>query len=210
MDARPMVLRSWWMLALRGVLLLLFGGLALAMPGPTVLGLVAIFAVYALLAGVIYLAGTWRHRRHATGTHAVDWWLLLLVGLVSVGAGVVAVMQPLLAALVLVIVIGVNAMVSGVLDIILAVRLRNHLRGGAWLLLAGGLVSLVVGTVLVTLPGMGVLALAWLVGAYAIVAGVLYLMLAYRAYAPAPGRAAKPGHDERRMGERRTAPASQH
>lgn len=210
MDARPMVLRSWWMLALRGVLLLLLGGLALAMPGPTVLGLVAIFAVYALLAGIIYLAGTWRNRRHATGSHAFDWWLLLLLGLVSVAAGVVAIMQPLLAALVLVIVIGVNAMISGVLDIILAVRLRNHLRGGAWLLLAGGLVSLVVGTVLVTLPGMGVLALVWLVGAYAIVAGVLYLMLAYRAYTPAPGRAAKPGHDERRMGERRTAPASQH
>ncbi len=80
MDARPMVLRSWWMLALRGVLLLLFGGLALSMPGPTVLSLVAIFAVYALLAGLVYLTGAARNRRHATGSHAFDWWLLLVLG----------------------------------------------------------------------------------------------------------------------------------
>lgn len=210
MDARPMVLRSWWMLALRGVLLLLFGGLALSMPGPTVLSLVAIFAVYALLAGVVYLTGVVRNRRHATGTHAFDWWLLLVLGLVSIAAGVLAVMQPVLAALVLVIVIGVNAMVSGVLDIILAVRLRSHLRGGDWLLLAGGLVSVMFGTVLVTLPNMGVLALVWLVGVYAIVAGVLYLALAYRAYGPMPPKAVKDVHAERRVAERRMTPAGQH
>lgn len=209
MDARPMVLRTWWMLALRGVLLLLFGGLALTMPGPTILSLVAIFSVYALLAGILYLAGTVRNRRHATGAHAFDWWLLLVLGLVSVGAGLLAVMQPLLAALVLVIVIGANAMISGVLDIILAVRLRGYLRGGAWLLLAGGLLSVVFGTVLMTLPGMGVLALVWLIGGYAIVVGLLYLALAFRAY-PMPARTVKHVNAERRVGDRRMSPAGQH
>jgi uncharacterized membrane protein HdeD (DUF308 family) len=210
MDAKPMVLRSWWVLALRGVLLLVFGGLALTMPGPTVLSLVAIFALYALLAGIVYLAGTVRHRRHATGPHALDWWLLLLLGLVSLVAGVLAVMRPGLAALVLVIVIGVNALITGVLDIVLAVRLRNHLRGGDWLLLAGGLAAIVFGTILLTLPAIGALALVWLIGTYAIVAGALYLALAYRSYGRMPWSAARKVNAERRLGERRTAPAAQH
>jgi uncharacterized membrane protein HdeD (DUF308 family) len=210
MFAKPMVLRTWWVLALRGVLALLFGTLALILPGPTVLSLVALFAVYALLAGIVCLAGAVRNRRHATGTHAFDWWLLLLLGLVSVAAGVLTTMRPALAALVLVVIVGINAIVTGVLDIILAVRLRNKARrGGDWLLLASGLASIVFGTILVTLPGVGALALVWLIGVYAIVAGVLYLMLAYRCYDRAPQTAGKVEEAERRVAERRT-PAGQH
>ena len=70
MVAKPMLSRSWWMLALRGVLALLFGVLALLLPGPTVLSLVLLFAAYALLAGIVYLVGAVRNRRHATGSHA--------------------------------------------------------------------------------------------------------------------------------------------
>lgn len=235
MVAKPMLLRSWWMLALRGVLALLFGVLALLMPGPTVLSLVLLFAVYALLAGIVYLVGTVRNRRHATGAHAPDWWLLLALGVVSVLAGILATMRPALAALVLVLIIGVNALITGVLDIVLAVRLRNHARGGDWLLLASGVASIIFGTVLIVLPGVGALALVWLIGVYAIVAGILYLTMAVRSYerAPAAATAASGQPDgvapdarqgatvgegvvtkapvpERRVGERRMTPAGQH
>ena len=237
MVAKPMLLRSWWMLALRGVLALLFGVLALLLPGPTVLSLVLLFAVYALLAGIVYLVGTVRNRRHATGAHAPDWWLLLALGVVSVLAGILATMRPALAALVLVLIIGVNALITGVLDIVLAVRLRNHARGGDWLLLASGVASIIFGTVLIVLPGVGALALVWLIGVYAIVAGILYLTMAVRSYERAPGRAAatatagqpdavapdarqgatategvvtKEPVTERRVGERRMTPAGQH
>ena len=236
MIAKPMLLRSWWMLALRGVLALLFGALALLLPGPTVLSLVLLFAVYALLAGVVYLVGTVRHRRHATGAHALDWWLLLAMGVVSILAGILATMRPALAALVLVLIIGVNALITGVLDIVLAVRLRNHARGGDWLLLASGVASIIFGTVLIVLPGVGAVALVWLIGVYAIVAGILYLALAVRSYERAPAVAAVAAADrpdgvapearqgataregvattepvtERRVGERRMTPAGQH
>ncbi|HEX7982807.1 MAG TPA: hypothetical protein VF616_04780, partial [Duganella sp.] len=63
-----------------------------------------------------------RHRRHATGAHALDWWLLLALGVVSVLAGMLATMRPALAALVLVLVIGVNALITGVLYLALALR----------------------------------------------------------------------------------------
>lgn len=189
MIAKPMLSRSWWMLALRGVLALLFGVLALLLPGPTVLSLVLLFAAYALLAGIVYLVGAVRNRRHATGSHALDWWLLLMLGVVSVVAGVLAVMQPGVAALVLVLIVGVNALITGILDIVLAVRLRGHARPGVWLLLAGGIASIIFGTILIALPTVGALALVWLIGAYAIVAGILYMVMAFRSYEKEPKHA---------------------
>lgn len=185
-DARPMLMRSWWVLALRGVLALLFGVVALLLPGPTVLSLVLLFAAYALLAGIVYLVGAVRNRRHATGAHAADWWLLLLFGAVSIVAGVLAVMRPGLAALALVLIIGVNALITGILDIVLAVRLRSHARAGVWLLLASGIASIIFGTILIVLPTVGALALVWLIGVYAIVAGILFMVLAFRSYEKAP------------------------
>src|SRR5258705_402988 len=112
--------RSWWMLALRGAIALAFGILALAWPGLTLLWLVALFAVYALLVGVVSLVGAIRNRRSAE-----DWWLVLLLGLVSAGAGVIAVLHPDLTALVLVLLMGANALVTGILDIAVAIRLRK-------------------------------------------------------------------------------------
>jgi uncharacterized membrane protein HdeD (DUF308 family) len=232
-DVKPMLMRSWWVLALRGVLALLFGVLALLMPGPTVLSLVLLFAAYALLAGIVYLVGAARNRRHATGSHALDWWLLLMLGIVSIVAGVLAVMRPGLAALALVLIIGVNALITGVLDIVLAVRLRSHGRGGVWLLLASGIASIIFGTILIVLPTVGALALVWLVGVYAIVAGILFMVLAFRSYDRAPrpaasgevaasreavGREAAASREaatpragaDRRVGDRRMTPAGQH
>ena len=189
MVAKPMLSRSWWMLALRGVLALLFGVLALLLPGPTVLSLVLLFAAYALLAGIVYLVGAVRNRRHATGSHALDWWLLLMLGVVSVVAGVLAVMRPGVAALVLVLIVGVNALITGILDIVLAVRLRGYARPGVWLLLASGIASIIFGTILIALPSVGALALVWLIGAYAIVAGILYMVMAFRSYEKEPKQA---------------------
>lgn len=218
MVAKPMLSRSWWILALRGVLALVFGVLALLLPGPTVLSLILLFAAYALLAGIVYLLGAVRNRRHATGSHALDWWLLLMLGVVSVVAGVLAAMRPGLAALVLVLIIGVNSLITGILDIVLAVRLRSHGHPGVWLLLASGIASIVFGTILIALPTVGALALVWLIGTYAIVAGILYMALAFRSYEKEPKQAAmvKPGaarrdaSSDRRVGERRMTPAGQH
>ena len=72
----PMLLRSWWILALRGVLAVALGVLVLALPGVTLLTLIGLFAVYALLTGIVALAGALRNR-----SHGADWWWLLVLGL---------------------------------------------------------------------------------------------------------------------------------
>lgn len=208
MDALPMLMRSWWILALRGAITVVFGVLALSMPAITLLTLLTLFAAYALLAGAVSVAGAIRNR-HASS----DWWLLLLMGAVSLAVGVLAAWQPGLTLLAVVLLIGVNALVTGILDIILAIRMRRHLHGGEWVLVLSAVASVIFGAVVVALPEAGALALVWLIGAYAIVAGLLYLVLAYRAYtdqhnqklAGQFGRDAP--HHERRVRDRRMSPA---
>lgn len=167
--------RSWWMLALRGVFALTFGILALIWPGLTLAALVAMFAAYALISGVVSIVGAIKNRRSDR-----EWWLILILGLVSVCAAIVAIMQPALTALVLVLVMGANALVTGVLDIAVAIRLRKTIEG-EWLLIAAGIASVIFGILVFLFPGAGALALVWLVSAYAIATGILLLGLAFRA-----------------------------
>src|SRR4051812_40018899 len=113
------ILKSWWILALRGVVAIAFGVLAVTWPGLTLLTLVALFAAYALLGGAIAVIGALKNRGKD------DWSLMLLIGVVGIGAGVIALIHPSLTALMLVLVIGANALMTGVLDIALAIRLRK-------------------------------------------------------------------------------------
>jgi len=174
MDSLPMLTRSWWILALRGALAVLFGVLALAMPDVTLLSLIALFAIYAVLAGAVAIAGAIRSRRTSR-----DWWILLLLGVVSIGAGLLAALRPGLTALALVIVIAVNALLNGALDIALAVRLRKFIEG-EWLLMLSAATSIAFGLLILLYPGAGALALVWIIGVYALLLGALYLTLAYR------------------------------
>lgn len=175
-DHRPMqalFVRSWWHLALRGVVAILFGVLALAWPGATLLFLVALFAAYAVLSGIAAIAGGLRHRDER------GWWLPLAFGIVSLAAGVIAIFYPGITALALVLIMGVNALIGGVLDIAMAVRLRREIQG-EWLLAVAGLVSILFGVLVLAVPAAGVFALVWLVALYAIVAGVLLIATSLR------------------------------
>ncbi|MGZ5894159.1 MAG: HdeD family acid-resistance protein [Caldimonas sp.] len=162
------------MLMLRGAIAILFGVLAIVWPDLTLLLLVALFAAYALLSGGVSIVAAVRSRGHDS-----KWWLPLLLGLVSIAAGICAVVYPALTALVLVLLIGANAFVTGVLDIAIAIRLRPVLRGH-WLLVLTGTVSILFGVLVFTFPGAGALALIWLISLYAVVTGVLLLTLGLR------------------------------
>jgi uncharacterized membrane protein HdeD (DUF308 family) len=192
-------LRAWWVPALRGVLGIAFAVLAIAWPGLTLLSLVALFAAYAILAGVASLAGALRHR--AGGDIR---WDAVILGLVSIGAGLVAAYHPAATALVLVLIMGANALVVGVLDILAAIRLRKAI-AGEWLLALAGLASVVFGALVFARPGAGALALVWLVSLYAFVTGALLLGLGLRMRTL--GRARGAAHDRRVLPDRRMAAA---
>jgi uncharacterized membrane protein HdeD (DUF308 family) len=192
-------LRAWWVPALRGVFGIAFAVLAIAWPRLTLLSLVVLFAAYAILAGIASLAGALRHRAGADLR-----WDAVILGLVSIGAGLVAAYHPAATALVLVLIMGANALVVGVLDILAAIRLRKTI-AGEWLLALAGLASIVFGALVFARPGAGALALVWLVSLYAFVTGALLLGLGLRMRAL--GRARGVEHERRMLPDRRMAPA---
>jgi uncharacterized membrane protein HdeD (DUF308 family) len=167
--------KSWRSLALRGVISLVFGILAALWPGITLLWLLIMFAAYALIQGVVSAVAAFQSRK----IHH-DWWLMLLWGVVGIGAGVIAFMLPDLTAVVLVLVIGATALASGIVDIAMAIRLRKTIHGEGFLIL-NGIISIAFGAFVFFFPGAGALALVWMIAMYAIVSGLLLLALAWRA-----------------------------
>ena len=166
--------KYWWLVVLRGVLAILFGLSAFLWPGLTRLVLITIFGVYAIADGVIaIITGITRAKNSSR------WWVFLLEGLVNIGAGLVALIWPGLATAILLGIIAAWAMVTGVFEIIAAIRLRREINN-EWLLMLGGLLSILFGSALVLQPGAGGLALIWLMGAYALVFGVVLIALGFR------------------------------
>lgn len=168
-------LKSWKGLALRGAVSLAFGILAALWPGMTLMWLLVMFAAYALAGGAVSIVTALQNRKSGS-----EWWLLLLLGLMGLAAGTIAIVNPGLTAVMLVLVIGATAFGTGILDIAMGIRLRKVIRGEAFLIL-NGIISVVFGLSIFFFPGAGALALIWLISMYAVVSGFLLLMLAWRA-----------------------------
>ena len=166
--------RAWWAVALRGLVAVLFGLLALFAPGAGLLTLVWLFGIYALADGVLAVAGMFQERDARR-----QGWATVLEGVVGILAGLVAFFSPGLAALALVYVIAVWAVLTGVLELVAAVRLREVIQG-EWLLALAGIASIAFGVVMLIAPAAGALAIVWFVGAYALVFGILLIGLAFR------------------------------
>jgi uncharacterized membrane protein HdeD (DUF308 family) len=165
--------RHWWVLLVRGLAAIGFGILAFVWPGVTLASLVIVFGAYALEDGVFAIVGAIR------GGGRQPWWLLVLEGLVGIGIGVLTLVAPGVTALALLFYIAIWAIATGVLQIAAAIALREEIEG-EWLLGLGGLASVLFGALLVARPGAGALAVLWLIGAWALVFGVLLVILSFR------------------------------
>ena len=165
--------RNWWAIALRGVAAIIFGILGLLMPAITMAALILLFGAYAVVDGIFNVIAAVR------GHSGAPRWFLLLEGVVSVAAGIIAFAWPGLTAIVLLYVIAAWAIITGVLEIAAAIRLHNRIRGEGWLVL-GGILSVVAGALMMWAPGAGALALVLWIAAYVLVFGVLLVGLAFR------------------------------
>jgi uncharacterized membrane protein HdeD (DUF308 family) len=165
--------RNWWLVVLRGIAAILFGVLAWTWPGVTLVVLVMLWGAYAFVDGALALVSAF------SGASGRPWWVLALEGVVGLGAAAVTWLYPGVSAIVLLWVIAAWAIVTGVVEIVAAIRLRKEIQGELWLGLAG-VASVVFGGLLIARPGAGALAVIWIVGAYAIVFGVLLVALGFR------------------------------
>ena len=166
--------RWWWTYILRGVLAVVFGVVAFVWPALGLAVLVGLFAAWALFDGVTSLFAGWTTRRTTR-----SWWLEILEGVAGIVAGVIALAFPLFAGEILVLLIAVWAIVTGVFEIVMAIRMRDQLKGEFWLGLAG-VASILFGIVLVLYPAAGAVSLVWLIGSFAIVFGIFLVILGWR------------------------------
>ena len=166
--------RNWWVIVLRGLAGMTFGLVTFFAPGISLAALVLVFGAYAFADGVLAIISAIRRERSGD-----RWWLLLLEGIAGIAAGVVTLLWPGITALVLLYVIAAWALVTGVLEIAAAIRLRKAIKG-EWLLILSGILSVALGVMLVLWPGPGALALVIWIGAYAFVFGALLLALGLR------------------------------
>jgi uncharacterized membrane protein HdeD (DUF308 family) len=167
--------RNWWAVALRGVFAVIFGLLALIWPNITVLALVALFGAYCLVDGVIEIGTAIVGGIATAGRRA---WLAV-EGIAGIIAGIITFAWPNITALVLLWVIAFWALVTGIMEIVAAIRLRRELQG-EWLLILSGALSVVFGILLIVWPASGALALVTLIGIYALIFGVDLIVLGFR------------------------------
>lgn len=169
------LVQNRWLFALRGVLAILFGILAFIWPGSSAVALVFLFGAYAVLDGILTIAASVRNR-----VNNDRWWMGLLEGIVDIAAGVIAFVFPTLAAITLVFVIAIWAIITGLLEIATAIRLRREI-DNEWSLGLAGVVSILLGVIMVINPGAGLIGLVWAIALYAVLFGIFMLVLAIRA-----------------------------
>ena len=175
---RPMLhalVKSWWVLLLRGIAGIAFGILAFIWPGLTLVTLVLLYGAFALVDGVLSLIAAF-----TGGVKPVPTWWLVVVGISwhccrhrRLPCGRASPRSPL------VLLIGAWALVHGIFEIIGAIQLRKEI-DNEWMLILGGALSVIFGLIVLIAPGAGALGLIWAIAAYSIVFGIMFVALALR------------------------------
>jgi uncharacterized membrane protein HdeD (DUF308 family) len=164
---------NWPLVLTRGIAAILFGVVAFCAPTLSLGLLVLLFGAYALADGVLAVASALH------GRDGERWTMLLLEGMAGVLIGVLAILRPTLTAMALLCLVAGWAILTGVMELGTAIRLRRRIQN-EWLLALGGTASLGIGVLLLLFPGPSALAFAFWLGSYAIIFGILMVALGLR------------------------------
>jgi uncharacterized membrane protein HdeD (DUF308 family) len=166
--------RKWWVLLLNGICAIVFGLTAFTWPGMTLLTLTIVYGLYCIAEGVASIIVS-----VTRGKRGESWGVMLFRGVISLIAGGVALFWPAMTAIALLVLIAVWAIVRGIFEIIAAIRLRQIINN-EWLLVLGGIISVLFGAFIMARPGSGALSLIWIIGAFAIAHGILLIALSLK------------------------------
>jgi uncharacterized membrane protein HdeD (DUF308 family) len=161
---------KWWVVALRGILAILFGIVALVFPGVTILSLTLVFGAYALIDGVFAIFAAIGY-----GGREAVWYVL--EGILGIAVGIATFIYPNITAQALVYLIGFWAILTGIFEVVAGFELPIS---KDWLLVLAGVLSILFGVLVFFNPGSGAVAVVWIIGIYALVFGVTFLVLGIR------------------------------
>jgi uncharacterized membrane protein HdeD (DUF308 family) len=162
----------WWDFLLRGLIAVAFGLALFFLPGISLLTFIMIFAVFAFVVGVMLLL-------QSVAIKDGRWWVRIIEGLIGIAAAGAVIVWPGLTLLTFAYIIAFYWMFTGILDVIVAVEARKHLHG-EWLLIAGGILSFIVGIIVLARPFIGIIALAQVIGIFNVAFGIILVMLAIK------------------------------
>jgi uncharacterized membrane protein HdeD (DUF308 family) len=165
------LISHWWAFVLQGVLALGIGFAAFVVPGPTLAAFLAVFAAYAIVTGVVEIGAGLR----MDGGRK---WSLVLGGVAGIAVGIIAILAPATTAVAVTLLVGIYSIATGVARTAAAYMLGS-LRDN-WVLGLSGVVSVIFGVLLIAAPGAGILAVLWLIGYYAIFAGITTVVFGLR------------------------------
>jgi uncharacterized membrane protein HdeD (DUF308 family) len=166
--------KYWWVFLVRGICAILFGFLAYFQPAISLAALVLIIGAFWFADGIVAVIGAISERKQNE-----SWWVTLLEGLFGMAVGIMTLISPGVTAVALVLYFAAWTLVTGVLKIVAAIRLRKEITGEFWLMLAGAF-SILLAVLLFARPGAGALALLWMLAGFAIVFGVILVLLSFR------------------------------
>jgi uncharacterized membrane protein HdeD (DUF308 family) len=164
------VARNWWAVLIRGILALILGLLMIFVPPIVTLGILVIFlGAYFLVDGIFtivtVISGKTAHR-----------WALLVQGILGIIFGIIIFVWPAITTLVFLFVIAIWAIITGIAEVAYA-GMHWKQTPGKWLLLVAGLISIILGVIILAQPGAGLLALVIFIEAYLIVFGIMLIAL---------------------------------
>jgi uncharacterized membrane protein HdeD (DUF308 family) len=165
---------DWWVVLLRGIVAVLFGLLAFFLPSITLIVLVLLFGIFAIVDGILSF-----ERAFSASSRNESWIWPTIVGVLGIAAGVAAFIWPGITALVLLYIIAAWALLTGIVEIIGTIRMRREI-SDEWLFVLGGVLSVLFGLLVFARPGVGAIAVVWLIGFYAIVLGIQRIAVAFR------------------------------
>lgn len=169
-----LLVKNWWIILLKGILLILFGILAFSSPGVTISVLVTWFSFFLIADGVISVAGVlmnWKTEE--------DKWLLLAEGLISIFLGFLVFRSPDSFATFVGFLIAFWAVFIGVARIAMAIQLRKEMKGEGWLILSGVL-AILFGFLVFAQPGIGLTTVLWMIAIFSLLIGGLLVFLSLK------------------------------
>ncbi|MGB8706861.1 MAG: HdeD family acid-resistance protein [Dehalococcoidia bacterium] len=166
--------KHWWQIALRGLIALIFGIMVLAWPGVSLFILAIIFGAYVFVDGIFTLVAAVNYK---AGAGRRTW--LFIRGIAGIIVGLITFFWPPITEIALVLLIAAWALVTGVMELVFAFR-ANQNTAIRWMFAISGILSLILGFLLLARPIIGALVIIWVIGAYAVLAGILLIILGFR------------------------------
>ena len=160
----------WWLVLIEGVALLILGVLFIAEPRMTTTVVVWLLGFYWLIVGILKIVSIFQDNSM--------WGWKLFAGLLGIFAGIVVIRHPVWAPMVvgsaLVIVLGIQGIIIGIISIVQAFK------GAGWGAGILGAISIIIGLILLANVWLFTFSLPWVLGILSIVGGIVAIVAAFR------------------------------